>query len=138
MLLPPYSLAIALEARHNQAEMSGILFDLPSLRFLRRFRFFETMMRASASPLLRWLSAPAYGSRQVHFRLDEAEFSTALQSACKLFERTLADSRAGDGGSIEAVAQFTKWKKLKVLYNLLFPREAPPPFGGGAPPQGQL
>src|SRR4030095_9864014 len=138
MLLPPYSLAIALEARHNQAEMSGILFDLPSLRFLRRFRFFETMMRASASPLLRWLSAPAYGSRQVHFRLDEAEFSTALQSACKLFERTLADSRAADGASIDALRPFNNWVKLKDHYELLFIRETPAPFAGRVPPEGQL
>src|SRR5438046_10258806 len=85
---------------HNPREMSEIFFDLPSLRFLRRFGFFETMMRSSASSLLRWLSAPAYGSRQGHFRLDEAEFPAALQSACKLVERTLADSRAADGASV--------------------------------------
>src|SRR2546430_2171229 len=76
--------------------MSGIFFDLPSLRFLRRFRFFENMMRTFASPLLRWLSAPACDSRQLYFRLNEAEFPAASQSACKLFEWTLRDSRATD------------------------------------------
>jgi hypothetical protein len=83
--------------------MSGILFDLPSLRFLRRFRFFEFMMRPFASLLLRWLSAPAYGSRQVHFRLDRVEFSAASQCACKLFEWTLVGSRVADGASLDAL-----------------------------------
>jgi hypothetical protein len=116
--------------------MSEIFFDLPSLRFLRRFGFFETMMRSSASSLLRWLSAPAYGSRQVHFRLDEAEFPAASQSACKLFERTLADSRAADGASIDALRPFNNWVKLKDHYELLFIRETPAPFARRVPPQG--
>jgi hypothetical protein len=114
--------------------MSGIFFELPSLRFLRRFRFFETVMRTFASSLLRWLSALAYGSRQVHFRLSEAEFSTASQSACKLFKRT--DSRAADGASIDALRPFKNWVKLKDHYELLFIRETPAPFTRRVPPQG--
>jgi hypothetical protein len=114
--------------------MSGIFFELPSLRFLRRFRFFETVMRTFASSLLRWLSALAYGSRQVHFRLSEAEFSTASQSACKLFKRT--DSRAADGASIDALRPFKNWVKLKDHYELLFIRETPAPVAGRVPPQG--
>ena len=93
--------------------MSGIFFDLPSPRFIRRFRFFETMMRTFASSLLRWLITPAFGSRQVHFRLNEAEFPAASQSACKLFEWTLSDGRAVDGASIDALRPFNNWFKLK-------------------------
>ncbi len=115
--------------------MSGIFFELPSLRFLRRFRFFETVMRTFASSLLRWLSALAYGSRQVHFRLSEAEFSTASQSACKLFKRT--DSRAADGASIDALRPFKNWVKLKDHYELLFIRETPAPFARRVPTPGQ-
>src|SRR5436305_14420543 len=83
--------------------MSGILFDPPGLRFLRRFRFFETMMRTFASSLLRWSSARACGWRQLHFRLHEAEFSSASQSDCKLFEWIVGDSHATDCASIDAL-----------------------------------
>src|SRR5438034_1671593 len=124
-----------IRSRHNQPEMSGILFDLPSVRFLRRFRFFETMMRTFASLLRRWLSAPACGSRQVYFPLDEAEFSAASQSACNLFDWTLGDSRAADGVPNArhrtspsdwrisgALRPFNNWIKLKDQYELLFIR----------------
>src|SRR5213593_518507 len=103
--------------------MSGIFFDLPSPRFLRRFRLFETMMRTFASSLLRWLITPAYGSRQVHFRLKEAEFPAASQSASNLFEWTVSDSRAADGASIDALCPFNNWLKLKDQHELLFIRE---------------
>src|SRR5260370_7588700 len=106
--------------------MSGILFALPSLRFLRRFRFFENMMRTFASSLLRWLSAPACGSRQLYFRLNEAEFPAASQSACKLFEWTLSDSRAADRASIDALRPFTHWVNLKDHLNLYSIRNPPP------------
>src|SRR5205823_14241474 len=99
--LPFLPLAIPQTTSHNPSEMSGILFDLPSLRFLRRFRFFENMMRTFASLLVRWLSASAWGSRQLYFRLKEAEFPAASQSACKLFEWTLSESRATDCASID-------------------------------------
>src|SRR5881397_3262847 len=103
--------------------MSGIFFDLPSPRFLRRFRVFETMMRTFASSLLRWLIAPAFGSRQVHSRLKEVEFPAASQSGCKLFEWTVSDSRAADGASIDALRPFNNWLKLEDQHELLFSRE---------------
>src|SRR5439155_1651806 len=112
----------------NPSEMSGILFDLLGLRFLRRFRFFETMVRTFASSLLRWLSARACGWRQLHFRLHEAEFSSASQSACKLFEWTLGDSRATDGASIDALRPSNNWVNLKDQHELLLIRETPAPF----------
>jgi hypothetical protein len=129
------ALAIAHAASHNQREMSGIFFDLPSLRFLQRSRFFETRMRTFASSLLRWLSALACGSRQVHFRLNKVEFPAASQSACKLFEWTLGDSRAADCASIDALRPFNNWVKLKNQHELLFIWETAPPFAGRIPTQ---
>jgi len=130
-------LAISQAASHNPSEMSGILFDPPGLRFLRRFRFFETMMRTFASSLLRWLSARACGSRQLHFRLREAEFSSASQSACKLFEWTLGDSRATDCASIDALRPSNNWVNLKDQHELLLIRETPAPFARRIPTPGQ-
>src|SRR4030095_5426941 len=118
-------------------EMSGIFFDLPSPRLLRRFRFFETRMRTCASSLLRWLRTSACDSRQVHFRLNEVEFPAASQSACKLFEWTLGDSRAADCASIDALRPFNNWVKLRNQHELLFIWEAVAPFARRSPPQGQ-
>ena len=95
--LPIY---FCLQTRPKQAiicEMSGFLFGFPSLRFLRRFRFFDTTVRSFAPWLLRWLSTRARNSREVISRLDEAEFPTASQSA--LLEWALDDWRAADGAS---------------------------------------
>src|SRR6266700_6110864 len=117
--------------------MSGIFFDLPSPRFIRRFRFFETMMRTFASSLLRWLITPAFGSRQVHFRLNEAEFPAASQSACKLFEWTLSDARAADGASIDALRPFDNWFNLKDQHELLFIWETLAPSAQRSPTQEQ-
>jgi hypothetical protein len=108
--------------------MSGIFFDPPSLGLLRRFRFFEIMMRTLASSLLRWLMAPARGSRQVYLRLNEAESPAAWQSACKLFELTLGNSRAADRASIDALRPHNNWVNLKDQHELLFIRETPAPF----------
>ena len=134
MLVP---LAIPQSASHNPSEMSGILFDPPGLRFLRRFRFFENMMRTFASPLLRWLNAPACDSRQLYFRLDEAEFPAASQSACRLFEGTLSESRAADCASTDALRPFNHWVNLKDQHELLFIRETSPPFARWIPTQEQ-
>src|SRR5439155_16586081 len=51
-------LAITADSGHNPGEMSGIFFDLPSVRFLRRFRFLEQMLQKLPASLFRWLSAP--------------------------------------------------------------------------------
>src|SRR6266487_7193701 len=117
--------------------MSGIFFDLPRLRFLRRFRLFGTMMRTFASSLLRWLIAPACGSRQVHFRPNEAEFPAASQSACKLFAWTQSGSRAADGASIDALRSFDNWFNLKDQHELLFIWETLAPSAQRFPTQGQ-
>ena len=117
--------------------MSGIFFDLPSVRFLRRFRFLEPMLQTIAASLFRWLSAPACAVRQVHFRHDEAEFPLASQSACKLFEWTLSDSRAADRASIDALRPFNHWVNLKDQHELLFIRQTSPPFARWIPTQEQ-
>src|SRR5215472_11749396 len=113
--------------------MSGIFFDLPSVRFVRRFRFFETMMRTFASSLGRWLNAPACRLRQVYFRHDEAEFLAASQSAGKQVEWSLADSRAANGvlSVFGTLRLSNNWVKLKDYYELLFIWETLAPAARG-------
>ena len=107
--------------------MSGFLFGFPSLRFLRRFRFFETTVRTFAPWLLRLLSPQADSLRQPKSRLDEAEFPTAPQSA--LFEWALDDWRAADGASFDALRPLNNnWIKRKDQHELLFNWETLAPF----------
>ena len=114
-----------LQSHSTQAiigEMSGIFFDLPSVRFLRRFRFLEAMLHTLAASLFRWLSAPACGLRRVHSRYDEAEFPSASQSACNKFDSALDESRATDGvpSLFGALRPFDNWKTVKDQHELLF------------------
>jgi len=106
--------------------MPGMLFDVPSFRFLRRSSFFDIVMRTFASLLHRRLSARACDSREEISRLDEAEFPTASQSA--LLEWALDDWRAADGASLDALRQFNNWTKRKDQYELLFNWETLAPF----------
>ena len=115
--------------------MSGIFFDLPSVRFLRRFRFLEPMLQMVAVSLLRWLSAPGCASRQVHFRHTEAEFPLASQS--RKFDWTLDDSRAADGvpSLFGALRPFNNWTKPKNQHELLFIRKTLTPPARWGPTQ---
>ncbi len=108
--------------------MSGFLFGFPSLRFPRRFSFFDTVMRTFASSLHRWSSTRAYGSREVDSRLDEAEFPTASQST--LFEWALDDWRAADGvpNAFGTLHPYNNWTKRKDQHELLFNWETLAPF----------
>ena len=117
--------------------MSGFLFGFPSLRFLRRFRFFDTTARSFALWLLRLLSPQARSLRLVRSRLDEAELPTASQSACKLFEWPLDDWRAADGASLDALRPFNNWTKPKDQHELLFNQETRAPFARRFPTQRQ-
>src|SRR5437899_9780583 len=110
--------------------MSRIFFDLPSIRFLRRFRFLEPVLQTVAASLFRCLSAPARALREVHFRHDEAEFPLASQSACKKFDWTLDDSRAADGvpNLFGALRPFNNWTKIKDQHELLFIRKTLTPL----------
>ena len=102
--------------------MSGIFFDLPSVRFLRRFRFLQLMLQTLTASLFRWLSAPAYALRQVYSRYNEAEFPSALQRACNKFDSAFDESRATDGvpSFIGALRPFDNWKTVKDQHELLF------------------
>src|SRR2546427_5406444 len=117
--------------------MSGIFFDLPSVRFLRRFRFLELMLQTVAASLFRCLSAPARALRQVHFRHDEAEFPLASQSVSKKFDWTLDDSRAADGvpNLFGALRPFNNWIKTKDQHELLFIRKTLTPPARWGPTQ---
>ena len=117
--------------------MSGIFFDIPNVRFLRRFRFLEAMRQIFVASLLRWLSAPACGSRQGHFRHTEAEFPLASQR--RKFDWTLDDSRAADGvpSFFGALRPFNNWTKPKNQHELLFIRKTPTPLARWGQTQGR-
>lgn len=102
--------------------MSGIFFDLPSVRLLRRFRFLQLMLQRLLASLFRWLSAPANALRQVHSRYNEAEFPLASQSACNKFDSALGESRATDGvpSLFGALRPLDNWKTVKDQHELLF------------------
>src|SRR4029077_2537089 len=116
--------------------MSGIFFDLPSVRFLQRFRFFELMLQTFAASLCRSLSAPASALRQVFSRYDEAEFPSASQSAWNEFDSALDESRATDGvpSFFGALRPFDNWKTVKDQHELLFIRKTPTPLARWGPP----
>src|SRR4029453_5140032 len=81
---------------HNEREMSGI-FDLPSVRFLQRFRFLELTLQTFAASLFLSLSGPACAFKRAPYRCDEGEFPSASQSAWNEFDSALDESRATDG-----------------------------------------
>src|SRR6184192_354107 len=120
--------------------MSGIFFDLPSVRFLRRFRFLEQMLQKLPASLFRWLSAPVCASRQVGSRYDEAEFPLASRSACNKFDSALDESRATDGvpSLFGALRTFDNWKTVKDQHELLFIGKTPTPLAPWGPPQRKL
>ena len=99
--------------------MSGI-FDLPSVRFLQRFRFLELRLQTFAASLFRSLSVPVCALRQVHSRHDEAEFPSASQSAWNEFDSALDESRATDGvpSFFGALRPFDNWKTVKDQHEL--------------------
>ena len=119
--------------------MSGI-FDLPSVRFLQRFRFLEAMLQTFAVSLFRWLSVPVCALRQVHSRYDEAEFPSVSQTACNKFDSALDESRAADGvpNLFGALRPFDNWKTIKDQHELLFIRKTPTPLARWGPAQRKL
>jgi hypothetical protein len=116
--------------------MSGI-FDLPSVRFLQRFRFLELMLQTFAASLFRSLSGPACALKRVHSRYDEAEFPSASQSAWNEFDSALDESRATDGvpSLFGALRPFGNWKTVKDQHELLFIRKTPTPLARWGPTQ---
>src|ERR1041385_3862292 len=119
--------------------MSGI-FDLPSVRFLQRFRFLELMLPTFAASLFRSLSVPACALRRVHSRYDEAEFPSASQRAWNEFDSALDESRATDGvpSFFGALRPLDNWKIVKDQHELLFIRKTPTPLARWGPTQRKL
>jgi hypothetical protein len=116
--------------------MSGI-FDLPSVRFLQRFRFLELMLQTLAASLFRSSSVPARAVRRVHSRHNEAEFPSASQRAWNELDSALDESRATDGvpSFFGALRPFDNWKTLKDQHELLFIRKTPTPLARRGPTQ---
>ena len=118
--------------------MSGIFFDLPSVRFLQRFRFLQLMLQTFAASLCRSLSVPACAlRRRVCSRYNEAEFPWAPQSAWNEFDSALDESRATDGvpSLFGALRPFDNWKTVKDQHELLFIRKTPTPPARWGPAQ---
>src|SRR5216110_974571 len=115
--------------------MSGIFFELPSVRFLRRFRVLELMLQTIAAMLFRCLSTPGFASRRVRFRHDEAEFPLASQR--RKFDWALDDSHAADGvpNLFGALRHFNNWTKPKNQHELLFIRKTLTPPARWGPTQ---
>jgi hypothetical protein len=120
-------------------EMSGIFFDLPSVRLLRRFRSLELMLQTLAVSLFRLLTVPACALRQVHSRCDEAEFPSARQSACYKFDSALDESRATDcvPSLSGALRPFDNCKIAEDQHELLLIRKTPMPVSRWGPTQRQ-
>src|SRR5262245_37043665 len=116
--------------------MSGI-FDLPSVRFLQRFRFRELMLQTFAASLFRSLSVPVCALRRLHSRYDEAEFPSASRSACNKFDSAFDESRATDGvpSLFGALRPFDNWKTVEDQHELLFIRKTPTPLARWGPTQ---
>ena len=117
--------------------MSGIFFDLPSVRFLQRFRFLELMLQTFAASLFRSLSVRACALRRVRSRYDEAEFPSASHSAWNEFDSALDESRATDGvpSLFGALRPFDNWKTAKDQHELLFIRKTLTPPARWGPTQ---
>src|SRR5262245_37265772 len=116
--------------------MSGI-FDLPSVRFLQRFRFLQVRLQTFAASLFRSLSVPACALKRAHSRYDEAEFPSASQRAWNEFDSALDESRATDGvpSFFGALRPFDNWKTVKDQHELLFIRKTPTPLARWGPTQ---
>ena len=93
------------------------------------------MRQIFVASLFRWLSAPACGSRQGHFRHTEAEFPSASQR--RKFDWTLDDSRATDGvpSFFGALRPFNNWTKIKDQHELVFIRKTLTPPARWGPTQ---
>ena len=126
--------------------MSGIFFDLPSVRFLRRFRVLEAVLQAFAVSLFRWLTPKGFGVecagalKQVHSRCDEAEFPSASSrdgGTCDKFDWALDESRATDRVPrlFGALRPFDNWKSGKDQHELLFIRKTLTPPARWGPTQ---
>ena len=106
-------------ARSSYSHMSGISFDTPAPRFLRRSSFLERAMLVVASLMDHWRTGA--GCRSKFYRQNEAKFPAA-QTANKL--QTLRGLPAADRAScFDALRPNENWINLKNQYEISFIRE---------------
>ncbi len=120
------------QARSSYSHMSGISFDTPAPRFLRRSSFFERAMRVIASLMDHWLTCA--GCLSKIYRHNEAEFPAA-QTANKL--QTLRGLPAADGVSFDALRPNENWVNLKDQYEISSIREKLAAFARRVPTKGR-
>ncbi len=97
--------------------MSGISFDTPAPRFLRRSSFFERAVRIIASLMDHWRTCA--GCLSNLYRQHGAEFPAA-EPANKL--QILRGLPAADGASFDALRPNHNWVNLKDQYEISFTR----------------
>ena len=98
--------------------MSGIPFDTPAARFLRRSNLLQRAMLGIALVVDHWLTCA--GCLSKNCRQNEAEFPAA-RTANKL--RTLRSSPAADGASFDALRPNDNWVNIEDQYEISFIRE---------------
>ena len=102
----------------SYSHMSGIPFDTPAARFLRRSNLLQRAMLGIALVVDHWLTCA--GCLSKNCRQNEAEFPAA-RTANKL--RTLRRSPAADGASFDALRPNHNWINIKDQYEISFIRE---------------
>ena len=103
--------------------MSGVFFEYPGVRFSRRVRLLEIILRAFASLLLRRATHAARHSFRVSSRPEAAEFPAATQTAFERLGWTLRGSRAGERASIDALRPNYNSVNTEDLYGISIIRE---------------
>jgi len=98
---------------------------------LTTIQVFETMMRAPASSLFRWLTVAVYGSK--HSRPGEVEFPAAGQNAVWI----LRGRRAAGCASVDALRPFNNSVNIEDKHEISFIRETLAPFARRVPTEGR-
>ena len=122
---------------HSYAQMSGMFFDNPAVRFSRRLSFFQIRMRYFASLLFRWLTGADCLFARIDSRCHEAEFPAATQTAYQLLVRTLLGSRAKDCASSDALRPNYNGVKPEDQYDISIIGEKWPALARRLPQKGR-
>ncbi len=103
--------------------MSGAFFEYPGVRFSRRVRLWEFLVRAFASSLVRRVTHAACHSFRLTSRPKAAEFPAATQTAFERLKWTLRGSRAAGRASMDALRRNCNSVNIEDYHGNLFIRE---------------
>lgn len=114
--------------------MSGIIFDTPAARFLRRSSLMAKVTRVFASLLDPWPTNAGGRLSRLHSRRHEAEFPAA-QIASQL--RILRDAPAADRASNDALRPHNNSVNIEDQHEISFIRERLAAFARRRPTEGR-